>query len=190
VSGEDEYPTVLQGEVMLLDWSETAKGGAKIVLQLDSPDALEHFRSLTLAKRGQAGQRLACIIKLLPDDDQAPSPTAGMGHPDDDRAARRGVVAKTAKASAVGPKCQATVRWCASPMFQNWLADAFPAQWRAALGADPQTCAGHVVKALLGIDSRKAIDTDPKVGKEWDELVRIPWMAHQGFTPDDHQAPF
>lgn len=58
------------GEVMLLDWSETAKGGAKIVLQLDGPDALEPFRTMTLAKRGIAGQRLMAVLVEIGEDEK------------------------------------------------------------------------------------------------------------------------
>lgn len=57
------------GEVMLLDWSETAKGGAKIVLQLDGPGALEPFRTMTLAKRGTAGQRLMAVMVEIAEDE-------------------------------------------------------------------------------------------------------------------------
>jgi hypothetical protein len=83
----DGLPVVLQGEVMLLDWSETAKGGAKIVLQLEGPEALTPFRSLTLAKRGIAGQRLACMMLLLPDDDSEMSQPGQIGPPTSDRPA-------------------------------------------------------------------------------------------------------
>lgn len=59
---------------MLLDWSETAKGGAKIVLQLDGPDALEPFRTMTLAKRGIAGQRLIVVMVEVGDEESPISP--------------------------------------------------------------------------------------------------------------------
>lgn len=70
----DLLPT-FKGEVMLLDWSETAKGGAKIVLQLDGPESLEPFRTMTLAKRGVAGQRLMAVMVEVGDDDRPAMPS-------------------------------------------------------------------------------------------------------------------
>lgn len=92
-------PTILADEVQLLDWSETAKGGCKIVLQLTGPEALEPFRSLTLAKRGMAGQRLACMMKLLPDDDSEPNPGPEIPSSVGDRPAGDPEVAKTGASS-------------------------------------------------------------------------------------------
>lgn len=77
---ENKEPS-FAGEVMLLDWSETAKGGAKIVLQLDGPDALEPFRTMTLAKRGIAGQRLMAVLVEIGEDEKPLDGAGGLAGP-------------------------------------------------------------------------------------------------------------
>lgn len=59
-----------QGEVMLLDWSETGKGGRKIVLQLDN-EAPQHPFTGSRTKQGKTlGQRYMAVFVPIGDDEQ------------------------------------------------------------------------------------------------------------------------
>lgn len=66
----DEIKPAFQGEVMLAGWSETHNGGAKVTLWLQDPSDLEAFRSMTVAKGKQAGQRLACVLVEIGEDER------------------------------------------------------------------------------------------------------------------------
>lgn len=59
-----------QGEVQLLNWSETHSGGAKVVLQLADAEDLERFKAMTVRKGKMAGQRLAVVMVEIGDDEQ------------------------------------------------------------------------------------------------------------------------
>lgn len=67
-----DVPVLFSGEVALLDWSESSKAGAKLVLALASPDDLDPFRLLTTKKAGRAGQRLAVVMVKIDDDTELP----------------------------------------------------------------------------------------------------------------------
>lgn len=58
-----------QGEVQLLNWSETHNGGAKIVLQLSDPRDLEKFKLMTIKKGNVAGQRMAAVFVEIGEDE-------------------------------------------------------------------------------------------------------------------------
>lgn len=59
---------IFSDEVMLLRWAESNASGATVTFQLCDPAQLEVFKSLTLAKRGQAGQILACVLVPIDPD--------------------------------------------------------------------------------------------------------------------------
>lgn len=58
-----------QGEVQLLNWSETHNGGAKVILQLSDTRDLECFKLMTVKKGNVAGQRLAVVMVEIGDDE-------------------------------------------------------------------------------------------------------------------------
>jgi hypothetical protein len=57
-------------EAQLLRWTESSNGGATVVLQLSDADDLTIFKTMTLAKRGVVGQRLAVAVAEIGDDEQ------------------------------------------------------------------------------------------------------------------------
>jgi hypothetical protein len=83
---------------MLLNWSVTANGGAKLVLQLPDEEALEPFKAMTLAKGKHAGQRLAAVFVEIGDDEK-PVPQRRPG---------------------AGPLAQLAGRWCEDERFQQF----------------------------------------------------------------------
>lgn len=68
-------------EVQLLRWSDTSNGGATITLALADHADLEIFKLMTIKKGQQAGQRLACVMVEIGDDEQAVEQPAVAGHP-------------------------------------------------------------------------------------------------------------
>lgn len=59
-----------QGEVMLLDWSETAKGGRKIVLGLDAEGDTHPFALARTRQGRQSGQRYAIVMVEIGEDER------------------------------------------------------------------------------------------------------------------------
>ena len=75
----DLVPT-FSGEVMLASWKETHTGGAVVSFFLPNPADLDVFRGMTVRKGGTAGQRLACVLVEIGEDEgpvQSPGPTVG-----------------------------------------------------------------------------------------------------------------
>lgn len=71
----------------------------------------------------------------------------------------------------VGPLCKWLVMRCGEPEFWEWLGH----EWTGGV-VDSVGHAGIEVKLMLGIDSRKQIDTDPAVEAKFHELIRLPYQ--------------
>jgi len=61
--------TVFQDEVMLAGWKETHTGGATVTFFLPDASLLDVFRGMTVKKGSVAGQRLACVLAEIQDDE-------------------------------------------------------------------------------------------------------------------------
>jgi len=66
-------PIAFKGEVMLLGWRETHNGGAQVNLLLSDPDELAAFKRMTVSKGKVAGQRLACVLAEIHDEENTVS---------------------------------------------------------------------------------------------------------------------
>ncbi len=66
-------PTI-HGEAMLMSWSETHSGGAKITLLLADPEDLEPFKAMTIKKGKVAGQRLMYALVEIGHDEKPVDP--------------------------------------------------------------------------------------------------------------------
>lgn len=139
----------IQCEAMLLDWSVTARGGAKIVLQIPSAEEMEPFKALTLAKRGGAGQRMAAVFVLIGDDEQ-PLPLEGAKHADKPLG---------------GPLARLAGIWCGDETFQRWVTEqeAFAeAILESPEGLDATGLAAHVIRIICNVASRAELDHDAR----------------------------
>lgn len=188
-------------EVMLLDWSETAKGGAKIVLQLPSPEDLEPFRKMTLAKRGVAGQRLAVAMVEIHDDESV----HGLSEWNSRVTGKSGISVKpdrTVNPDSLqagdgstpslptekgGALCKLAAILCNDPEFQFWIsrlvADSrvpVPELMPPILGEES---AAVCIRAICNISSRRKLDHDAKAAQVFHEQIREPWLAHQNRVP-------
>lgn len=145
-------PALIESEVMLLSWSETSSGGAKIVLQLPDPDALEPFKRMTLATKSTAGQRLMAVFAVVEE-----------GEPEGDHAHR-----------TLGPLALLAVRWCRDPKFLAWAGFSYPDERTHFLLTQEEARALILDRCKIG--SRRELDLVPAAGKVFNEQFRVPFM--------------
>lgn len=77
--------------------------------------------------------------------------------------------------------CALACMWCRDPAFQAWLELVYPQEWSEAdtAGDGPERVAGRVVRRVCGVASRKELDTNQEAARDFDALIREPWMAGQ-----------
>jgi hypothetical protein len=151
------------GEVMLLDWSESHRGGAKVVFLLADRDDLDVFRLMTVAKGKKAGQRLACVLVEIGDDEQPkppPEPAKYREGPQTPAEDRKG-----------GPLAKLAGMWCNSPDFQEWSGYRTPEDARM------------FILHNCGIESRADLDHNEEAARLFHHLIRIQysgWLKETG----------
>ena len=119
-----------QGEMQLAGWSESHNGGCKVTFWLADSSDLEAFRVMTVRKGNTAGQRLACVLVEVGDDEQPVEPEP--------------------KRDQRGPLCREAIDLCASVDFwdwtlsstsadaKHWLLGMLSIQSRKELDSDPE----------------------------------------------------
>lgn len=183
----------IEADVMLLGWSETHSGGAKITLQLADVAQLEPFKRMTLKKGKIAGQLLTAVFvehdgngnPVAPDDGQVVKydPKTGITTVDGPPQS----VPYHGKARFPTGYCGLAVKWSGEPSFAQWLVDAFPATYGACItllgDANGEAPIGQVgawcIKKLCGVESRKELDTDDRARAAFDVHIRKPYSAHR-----------
>lgn len=149
----------IETEVMLLDWSETAKGGCKLVIQLPGPEDLEPFKAMTLKKGGVAGQRLMAVFAEVNEQEEP------VEH------AHR----------TLGPVAMLAVQLCRNPAFQAWAGVNFPVE------LPPRQLTAEecrmVILDFCKIDSRKRLDDVPSAAETFHREFRIPFHEHMRGAP-------
>lgn len=168
-------PTI-QCDAMLLSWQETHNGGAKIVLQLSSPEELEQFKRLTVKKGKIAGQLLTCVFVEVDGNGQPvpPEPEPGTG---EQTAKKRG------GGKFPGGYCGLAVMWAGDPDFLRFLMDSHPATHSNCLQAlgpgshDLDVVGGWCIKKICGIASRKELDEKDTARAVFEKEIRGPYMA-------------
>jgi hypothetical protein len=145
---------VFRGEMQLLRWSETSNAGATVTFQLAEPAELERFKTMTLAKRGMAGQRLAVMMAEIGDDEQP------IEQPKEEQKEEPEL------------KGGALAKWvsmrCNEPEFWRFL---------GKLGHTVTNSkeAAEAVRRICNVQSRKEFDTDPAAEQRFHERIRIPF---------------
>lgn len=162
----------IQADVMLLGWSETHNGGAKITLQLADIAQLEPFKRMTLKKGKIAGQLMTAVFVEVDGNGEPVAP-----EPEAPAAKKRG-----------GGKfplgyCGLAVMWSGDPVFIDFLVENFPQTHASCLDAlGPGThpidlVGGWCLKKLCGISSRKELDTNDRARALFEMSVRWPYTA-------------
>jgi hypothetical protein len=145
---------VYKDEVFLLGWSETHNGGAKVTFLLPDSSALEPFKLMTVAKGKTAGQRLACVLVEIGDDEQP-------------------AVEQPAKTEE--KKTRVHSKWLAMRLkeaeFRAFLQIHYEVQINNEAEAD------QFVKQLLGIQSKTEIDDVPAVYHRFIATIMEDWKA-------------
>ncbi len=152
-------PTI-HGEAMLLSWRETHNGGAQITLLLASPEELEPFKRLTLAKGKTAGQRLAYAFAEIGEDEQP--------------------VVKAGKLKG-GDLSRLAGQFCNNKNFLVW---AGPVIRREFDEANPENAAVFV-RETCGIESRAELDHNKAAAEIFHEQIRKPfaeWMDSKEYA--------
>lgn len=178
-------------EAMLLKWTESSSGGATVVLQLADADDLAIFKTMTLAKRGVAGQRLEVTIAEIGDDEkpvahEVKNVAAGSVAPAGPTIAQtiEDVARKVTKAHYPGGFCGLAVKWCDDEQFRHWIAAEYKSLWEATAdvvnlthkNADAERVAA-MIKGICGVNTRKDLDSNEEAHDKFDERVRQPYMA-------------
>lgn len=154
-----------QGEVQLAGWSESHNGGCKVTFWLADSADLDAFRALTVRKGNTAGQRLACVLVEIGDDEQPVQPPP-VAQPE---------------APKGGPLAKLAGMWCESAAFASWLERTYTDTWAVSSVTEPESkrCA-TTLRILCGIDSRAQLDHDDKAATRFQDLIRLPYMQHIG----------
>lgn len=149
----DEITPTFQGEVQLAGWSETHTGGCKVTFWLPESSDLDVFRALTVRKGNTAGQRFACVLVELSDDDQpAPPPeTRPKG----------------------GPLAKLAGQWCQSPDFHAFLRSQ-------GMECSNSEAAAAIIRKACRVSSRAELDHSRHAAAVFHEVFRLPYMEWRG----------
>jgi hypothetical protein len=162
-------------ETMLMSWGESDTQGPWIKLRLPSSEALAPFRGMTKAKGDKAGQRIACAMVEIGDDER-PVPPDDQWTPEE-----RAAIAAQGKQPLVinkigGPLARLAGMWCEDDRFASWMASTFPAAWTREteetypVSEWPAVTLRHICE----IESRAALDHDSEAKARFDLLIRQP----------------
>ena len=150
---------VFQDEVMLAGWSESHNGGAKVTFWLSDPSALESFRAMTVAKGKTAGQRLACVLVEIGDDEKPVEP-----------AIKESLTTEKPKGGALA---RLAGQWCNTPVFWDFLV------WKYEYTVSNEPDAARTVYELCDIKSRAELDHNEPSADRFNKLIRVPFMEYQ-----------
>ncbi len=78
-----------------------------------------------------------------------------------------------------GPLCMLAVQWCKDRKFQDWLYQKLSISgWQVSPVTSEETTKNNLC-LLLGIQSRREIDTNPEAAMRFQTLIRLPYMKYQ-----------
>ena len=152
-------------EVQLAGWSESHNGGCRVTFWLAQPSDLDAFRAMTVRKGNTAGQRLACALVEIGDDERPVPPEPRKG----------GELAKLAG------------KWCRLPEFVEFIRPIYDramggdgTRWGDVrpgedFGGDMAAYARHCLLMLCGINSRAELDHDAEAAGRFHRLIRLPF---------------
>ena len=156
------------GEVQLAGWNESHNSGSKISFWLPDSKDLDPFRTATIRKGNKAGQRFACVLVEIGDDERlvqpgvrknADLPPQTTDEPNNDGActarAKGGELAKWA-----GILSNDSVFW----EWANEVDDCLPLYNEADAAA--------YIRDACNIESRAELDHNPEAAKIFREMMR------------------
>ena len=145
--------TMFHSEVQLAGWSESHNGGCKVTFWLAQPSDLDAFRAMTVRKGNTAGQRLACALVEIGDDEQP-------------------VQSEPAEKPKGGALAKLAGMWCHDRQFHDWL--------RGPRGVSVEDAeeAAQFIRSECGVESRAELDGDETAAKIFHERIRVPYAEY------------
>lgn len=155
--------TIYAGDAQFVGWSDSHTGGPIIKLRLPSSDDLDKFRALTVGKGAQAGHLFSVAIvehdgagTILP----PPEGTKASDPPKQEK-------------TRPGPYCIEAVDLCRNEQFWKFM------ESEAGVPVRNEESAKQGMLAILGIGSRKEIDTNEEVREAFIENIRVAFIHWQ-----------
>lgn len=105
-------------ELQLVGWRDSHTQGPTVTFRLKSSEDLEAFRTITMAKDGKAGHRIAAVMVLIGESEEP----VEVSH------------------RKLGPLAQLAVQWCRDEGFRNWLFDGQDGSEQGAAGQIRSIC--------------------------------------------------
>ena len=150
-------------EVQFLAWGD-GPSGPWIKVLLPSSDDLEPFRGMTSAKKGMAGQRMACVLVEITDDEQpAPATDATIVE-----AAKEAVKAKG------GELAKLAGILCADEEFQLWFVERYGNKSPTAEVSEATVT--ERLRYHCGVKSRAELDHNLDAAAKFHQ-IRKAWVA-------------
>lgn len=168
---------VFHGELQLAGWSESHNGGCKVTFWLAESSDLDAFRAMTVRKGNTAGQRLACALVEIGDDEQPVQqpPAPPPAEPEKPKG---------------GPLAKLAGQWCGDREFRNWVRGAYDIimggneSGIGDLGKEDLLKLGlggfarHAILVMCDIESRRELDHNAEAARKFHTLIREPFAAH------------
>ena len=159
-------------DVVLLNSGDTARKGHYVEFGLHphpdgwiKPGMANPFNEI--AQGREKGQRFRITVHLLADDETT----------------TENVSRETLKG---GPICKRAVLLCKRVEFQFWGTNQAWRAWQESLDAT-EAGAAKYIHIACNIESRAALDHDPRAAKAFETIERDFWAAQEGRTPDIQQ---
>lgn len=139
---------VYTGEAQFMAWGD-GPSGPWIKLRLPDSEGLEHFRGMTKAKEGMAGQILA--IKIV--EVEYVEPPAQPAH------------------RKQGPLEMLAIRWGRTESFREWMETGVQEP------VDENYVRDYILKSC-GVGHRRDLDTSPAAAQKFHKIFREPYMEY------------
>jgi hypothetical protein len=134
-----------KGEVMLLSWAESHKGGRTGVFLFDDENEQHPLKQFTTKRGKRAGSRFMCVLVELNDDE---TPVNQKG----------------------GPLSQSAARMCENPKFREFLKEKSKVEYLDSVSELDQ--AADRLRFACLVKSRAELDHSPEAAKRFHELMR------------------
>lgn len=163
-----EIPIFFKGDLMLLRWAENDTSGRTVTFQLDESTIVHPFKGQR--KGATNGQRYKAVLVAINESEEPVNTRAPVidqrTQPEGPRQDNESLpVHKGKRFSELKRSAQAALK-CQDAEFQFWL-DISGDQTPESREAD----ANRKIKLLLGIQSKKELDTDRVAASRWDGML-------------------
>jgi len=151
-----------QGETQFAGYADSSKGGPRITLRLADREALEAFI-------GAEGQRFACVLVRIGEDEQPVPPPAPTP-------------AKPPKPAPADKPDHALSKWaalrCADTEFWKFIEQQCEDDHIGLMTVRNKEDAAQWIRDVCEVKSRAEFDVDPAAAERFKARVMRPWQRH------------